>query len=146
MHHLCGMMVRSVADAVEHGITQPDIRRVDIDLCPQCPCAVRKFAGFHSFKQVAIFRNGAIAKSAFFSETTKLVGLFRRHVIDISFAFVDQLERELVKPVEVTEVCARRRFLSAQSSMSQYIRHDGIDIPVSSLVGLCRPSECCRCC
>ena len=128
---VAGMMVRGMPDTIEHRITKPDIGRVDIDLCPQRPRPVRKFAGFHPFKQVTIFRNGTIAKTAFFSETTKLVGLFRRHVIDVTFAFVYQLERELVKPIEVIRSIKRRApkiFIGPIIDEPVDIGHDGIDI------------------
>ena len=54
--------------------------------------AVRKFAGFHAREQIEIFLDRTIAKRTFLADPAIFVGLFRRHVVDVCFAFFDELD------------------------------------------------------
>src|SRR5947207_2988450 len=65
---VAGAMMRCMPDAVEHRVAQPNVRSVDIDLCPQCARAIRKLAGFHSRKQIETFIDRTVSKAAGLAE------------------------------------------------------------------------------
>src|SRR5207237_7489345 len=96
-----GMMMFGVANPVEHRIAQPDIRRLHVDLRAQGFRAIRKFARFHSRKQIHVFLNGAAAKRTLSSEAAEFVRLVWWHFVDVSFSFADKLDGEVVMFVEV---------------------------------------------
>src|SRR3954471_24633044 len=68
---VAGVMVGDMANAVEQGIAQPDIRRSHVDLRAKAASAVRKFTGLHAREQVEIFRHAAVAEWAVFSRTIR---------------------------------------------------------------------------
>ena len=84
---VAGVMMLGVADAIEHRVAQPDVRRAHVDLRAQRARAIGKFARFHPREQIEIFFDRAIAKRTLLPEPAIFVGLLRRHVADVGLAF-----------------------------------------------------------
>ena len=96
-----GTMMRRVPNPVEHWVTQPNVRRVHIDLCSQCVRAIRKLPRFHSRKQIEIFIDRTFAKAAGPSETAICVRFLGSHVVNVRLPFADKIQCILVKPIEI---------------------------------------------
>ena len=98
---VAGVMMRGVANAIEHRIAQPDVRRRHVDLRAQRPRAVGELARFHAREEIEVFFDGAIAKRSVFAR----IGEIRRSVPASdrrrTLCPFDQLFGVLVKLVEI---------------------------------------------
>ena len=136
MHHLlAGVMMRGVTDAIEDRIAQPDVRRRHVDLRAQGARAVGKFACFHAREQIEIFLHRTIAKRPLFAEPAIFVGLLRRHVADVGFAFAHELLREFVELIEIVGGVKRRAvefelqiLIRPAVDQPMHVGHDRIDV------------------
>ena len=113
---VAGVVVRGVADAVEHRVAQPHVGSAHVDAGPQRARTVGELAGAHALEQVEALLDRAVAPAALLP----LLGRRSAHRIDLGGGVVahegapaaDQLERELVERLEVVggeERLQRRR-------------------------------------
>ena len=102
---VAGVVVRGVADAVEHRVAQPDVGRAHVDLGAERAGAVGELAGAHPLEQVEVLLDRAVAVGALLAgpvgRAAHLVHLFGGVVADVGLAPADQLERVLVERLEV---------------------------------------------
>ena len=122
-----GAMMRCVPDAIENGIAQPDVGCVHIDFRAQRARAIGKLAGFHSRKQIETFINRPLAKAAGLSQTAIFVRVFARRVINVRFAFADEIHCVFVEPVEIIRCIQRRAadlFIRPAIDQPMYVGHD----------------------
>ena len=100
-----GVMVFRVANAVEDGIAQPNIRRRHVNFGAQCARAVGKLAVLHPREKVEIFSNGTIAERAVFAGTVGDAAVFvhvlGRKIADVGFGLFEESDGVLIELVEV---------------------------------------------
>ena len=98
---VAGLVMRGVPDAIEDRVAQPNVRRLHVDPGAQSPRAVGKFACLHAREQIEVFFHGAVLKRSILSEPPVFVGLSRRHIADVGFAFAHELLSEFVDLIEI---------------------------------------------
>ncbi len=100
-----GVVVLGVADAVEHRVAQPDVRRRHVDLRPKGARAVGKLAVLHADKQVQVLRHGTVAEGTFparpIRRAAEFIRVLRREVAHVRQALPGELERVFVELVEI---------------------------------------------
>ncbi len=100
-----GVVMLGVADAVEHGIAQPDIRRGHVDLRAQGARAIGEFSRFHAREEVEILGHAAFPERRILAGTVggpaEFLGVLRRKIAHISLAEPDQFHGELVNLREI---------------------------------------------
>ena len=99
------VVVRGVADAVQHRVAQPHVGRGHVDLGAQHAGAVGELAGPHAPEQVEVLLHGAVAVVALLSgpvgRAAHGVDLLGGVVVDVGLAPADQLQRVFVQRLEV---------------------------------------------
>ena len=125
-----GARMRRVQDSVEHRIAQIDVAARHVDLGPQHPRAIGKFAAAHAAKQVEVLLHGAVA------ERTVLAGLGQRAavganlvlalVVDIGLAGADQILGPAVEPLEIIRGVVE--VLAPIEAEPAHVALDGVDI------------------
>ncbi len=103
-----GLMMGGVPDAIENRVAHPNVRRLHVDPGAQSPRAVGKLTCFHPREQIEVFFYRAVAKRSISPEPPVFVGLSRRHVADVGFAFTHELLSEFVNLIEVIRSKERR--------------------------------------
>ena len=99
------MMDDTVLDAIEHRVSQVDVRRGHVDARAQGAGAVRELAGAHPFEEVEILLDRAIAIGAVPARLGQgpavAAGLLGVQVADVGQSLLDQLDGERVELLEI---------------------------------------------
>ena len=98
------MVVRDVADAVEHRIAEVDVRRGHVDLRPQAPFAVSILAIAHLVEYLEVALRRSVARwrrpAGLLRHAAVLLPLFLPEVAAVRLPAPDQLLRDGVHPLE----------------------------------------------
>src|ERR1700745_426087 len=94
-------VMRSMPDPVEHGVPQPNVRRLHVDLGPQRGMTVRKLASTHPLKEEQIFLRRASTKWTLLSAYPVAVSVRRGELVHIRLAFGDELNCVFKKLLEI---------------------------------------------
>ena len=107
--HAAGLVMLGVANAVEHGIAQPDVRRAHVNARAQGAGAIGKFSRLHARKEIEILLHGAMAIRTFLAQAPELVGFLRGHVADIGAPLANQFDCVGIKLFEIIRGIKRCR-------------------------------------
>ena len=76
------LVMRNILDySVNNRVAHIQIGRCHIDLCAQCLFAVVEFAVLHSFKQIEVFFNGAVAVRTVFAGFGQSTAIFAHFIL-----------------------------------------------------------------
>ncbi len=100
-----GAIVRDMSDAIQHGITEINVRRGHVDFGAEHMCAVREFSRAHPAKEVEVFFYATRAKGtglAWLSQRASVSAHFvGRQAVDIGAVLSDQRHRVCVEALKV---------------------------------------------
>ena len=102
---VAGAVVRRVADPVQRRIAHVEVRRRHVDLGAQHVRAVGELVGAHPREQIEVLRHRSIAVRAVPARLGQRAAV-RAHLVgaqavDVRLALLDQLDGELIQPLEV---------------------------------------------
>ena len=102
---VAGAVVRGVADPVERRVAHVEVRRRHVDLRAQHVRAVRELVGAHPREQIEVLLDRSIAIRAVLPRLGQRAAvradLVGAQAVDVGLALLDQLDGELIEPLEV---------------------------------------------
>ena len=125
-----GARVLGVQDAVEHGVTQVDVRRRHVDLRAQHAGAVGELAGAHAREQVEALAGRPVAPRArparLGQRAAVLADLVGREIVDVGPAVADEAHRPLVELLEVVRGVVQ--VVAPVEAQPAHVALDGVDV------------------
>ncbi len=100
-----GAVVLGVQNAIHHRVAHVQVGRGHVDLRPQHPRAIGKFAGAHALEQIEVLLDRAVTIRAVLAGLGQRAAVFADlvggEIVHVRLARLDELERPLVELIEI---------------------------------------------
>ena len=100
-----GPVVGGMADAIEHGVPQVDVRGCHVDFRPQDMGSVGEFSRPHPAEEIQVFIDRSGPVRAVFAGLGECAAIFThllgRQAVDVGFVLLDQRDGEFVEALEI---------------------------------------------